>query len=313
MVFLKNGDRISGKIITLTETELNFSTSYSEITLPRTVIEKISSDSINTIELTDGSQLKGRLVQTEQGASLKNSTLPSPIPLDFKKINAINPPIISDDAIVTGKIHLGGSKATGNTDTQTFHADAGIIARAGNNKFSAGAEYNQAANTGSESSNNLFIYSQYDHYFMPSWYASLFTDFTKDRFQDLNFRSTYGTGIGHEVWNSKRSFFSAEIGVAYTVEDFKTGEDREFMAGRWAIDYNYWLLEDRLQFFHDHEGIASLENAGDVILRSHTGLKLPVYQGFDLLVQLDWDHDTKPAEGTEKSDTRYIVGVGYNW
>lgn len=313
VVFLKNGDRISGKITTLNEKELKFTTSYSEIIIPRTDIEKISSDSSNTIVLTDGSQLKGMLIETKHGPSIKNHNLPSPIPLDFKNINAINPPVISDNAVVTGGIHLGGAKATGNTDTQSFHADAGITARAGNNKFSAGAEYNQAANNGSESSNNLFIFTQYDHYFMPKWYASLFTNFTKDRFQDLNFRSSFGAGIGHELWDTKYSFLSAEVGVAYTVEDFEHGEDREFIGARWAIDYNYWLVEDRLQFFHDHEGIVSVEDMGDIIVRSHTGIKLPIYNGFDLLAQFDWDYDTKPSQGTGKTDTRYIIGVGYNW
>lgn len=312
-VFLKNGDRISGKVTTMHKSALKFKTPYSEITIPWSDIKNLSSDQSITVELTDGSQLKGQLIQSAQGPSIKNPNLASAIPLSLDNISAINPPTVSNDAVITGGVHFGGSKSSGNTDNQAFHADVEMVARAGNNKFSAGAEYNQVANDGKESKNDFHIYSQYDHYFMPKWYSSLFTNFTKDRFQDLKFRSTFGAGVGHEVWDTKRSFLSVEAGAAYTIEDFNTGTDREFIAGRWGVKYHYWVLEDRLKFFHDHEGLASFEDFSDVLVRSHTGFKLPVYQGFELLAQFDFDYDTKPAKGKKKSDTQYIVGAGYSW
>ncbi len=312
-VFLNNGDRISGTITTMQKSELKLATPYSEITIPWADIKNIDSDKSITVELTDGSQLKGQLVQTNQGLGIKSTSLTSPVPLNFNNISAINPPAISNDAVVTGGVHIGGSKSSGNTDNQEFHGDAEIIARAGNNKFSAGIQYNQVANDGKESSNNLHIFSQYDHYFMPKWYASLFTTFTKDRFQDLNSRTAFGAGIGHEVWDTKLSFLALEAGVAYTVEDYNEGTDREFIAGRWAVDYNYWILEDRLQFFHDHEGLVSFEDFSDVYIRSHTGFKLPVYEGFELLAQFDFDYDTKPSAGKKNDDMRYIIGAGYSW
>lgn len=313
IVFLKNGDRISGKIATMYKSELKLTTSYSEITIPWSDIKNINSDQPITVELTDGSQLKGMLVQTNNGPSIKNPNLSSAIPLSLNNISAINPPVISDNAIVTGGVHIGGSKTSGNTDNQEFHADALITARTGNNKFSAGINYNQSANDGRESENNLHVFSQYDHYFLPKWYASLFTTFSKDRFQDLNSRTAFGAGIGHELWNTKLSFLSAEAGIAYTVEDYDEGTDREFIAGRWAVDYNYWILKDRLKFFHDHEGLVSFEDFSDVLVRSHTGFKLPVYLGFELLVQFDLDYDTKPAESKKNTDARYIIGAGYSW
>lgn len=312
-IFLKNGDRISGKVMSMHQNKLRLQTSYAEIAIPWADIKNMSSDQSITVELTDGSRLKGSLIQSEQGPSIQNTSLSSSIPLSLDNIVAINPPIISDDAIIAGGIHFGGSKSSGNTDNQAFHADVEIIARAGNNKFSAGAQYNQVANDGKESENNFHIFSQYDHYYMPKWYVSLFTNFTKDRFQDLNFRSAFGVGVGHELWDTSLSFLSAEAGVAYTVEDYEEGTDREFIAGRWGINYHYWVLEDRLKFFHNHEGLVSFEDFSDVLVRSQTGFKLPIYQGLELLAQFDFDYDTKPAEGKKNSDTQYIIGAGFSW
>ena len=312
-IFLTNGDKISGKISSMQKNELKFITPYAEINVPWGDIKNIKSDESITIEFDDLSQFSGLLLQTEQGPSLKNPNISSPVPINLSNIKSINPPVISNDAEVDGSIHLGGSKASGNTQTQSFHADANITAKAGNNKFTAAATYNQDANKGVESSNNLYAKMQYDHYFMPKWYASLFTDFSKDRFQDLNSRTSFGAGLGHEIWNSDIRYLTAEIGLAYTTEDFNEAEDREFMAGRWAIDYHHWFIKDRLQFFHNHEGTLSLEGLDDFMVRTHTGFKLPVYLGFDFLTQVDLDYDNKPAEGKKATDTRYIVGVGYAW
>jgi len=313
IVYLQNGDRISGKITSMLKSELKLATSYSEITIPWADIKDITSDQTIVIELNDGSQLNGLLTKTEQGASVQTTTLAKAIPVTLNDISAINPPIISDKAIVTGGVHIGGSKSSGNTEKQAFNADANIEARSGNNKFSAGAAYHQAANTGKESENNFNIFLQYDHYFLPEYYVSLFTIFDKDRFQDLNFRSAFGASLGHEFWNTDINYLSAEAGVAYTIEDYGEGTDREFIAGKWAIDFNYWLLKDRLQFFHKHNGLISFQDFSDVLVKTSTGFKFPVYEGFELLTQFDFDYDAVPAENKKSTDTRYIIGAGYSW
>ena len=314
LVFLKNGDRITGKVSSMLKNELKLTTPYSELTIPWHDIKNITSDQPVIVELEDGSQLKGLLTLSDQGSpSIQTTSLTSATPISLEKVNAINPPIISNDAIITGAAHLGGSKTSGNTTKQAFNADGKISARSGNNKYSAGATFRQSSDDGNESENNFHLFSQYDHYFLTNWYASLFSNYTKDPFQDLNSRYAFGIGIGHELWNTKKSFLSTEAGIAYTVEDFKEGTDREFIAGRWAVAYHYWILEDRLQFFHGHTGIISYEDFSDVLVKTNTGFKVPVFQGFELLVQFDLDYDTKPAEGKKTTATRYIIGAGYSW
>ncbi len=311
-VFLKNGDRFSGKISSMAGNALKFETAYSEIKIPWDAIESISSEEQITLELADDSQIKGVLMQTPQGISLQNPTFGQAMDFNLDDIQAINPED-PNEMKVDGSIHVGGYKASGNTDNQSFHADGEVIVYNELNKFMLGGIYNQASNNDSESANNFRAYTQFDHFFYNNWYASFFTDFSKDKFQDLNFRSLFGAGVGHKILDTELQYFLAEAGVAYTIEDYEDEQDREFISGRWAIDYKFWLIEDRLQFFHDHAGIVSLEDVGDILVRSHTGFKYPVYNGIDLLTQVDVDYDTRPAAGRDNMDTRYIVGVGYRW
>ncbi len=313
VLLLKNGDRISGTVVSMQQSQLKFASKYAEMTVPWRQVVEIRSEKAVSVELNDASKINGVLSKSQGGLAIKNKTTSQTVVVSMETVNAINPAQKPDQALVSGKIHVGGSKASGNTDNQAFHADAEIVAKMGDNRFTAGAEYNQAANNDEESSNNFRAYGKYDHYFSADWYGLLYADFTKDRFQDLNYRSAFGVGVGHELWNDKTQFLSAELGVAYTIEDYSEAEDRTFMSGRWALDFHYWIVEDRLQFFHNHEGLLSLEDMQDVLLRTRSGFKMPLYRGLDLLTQFDFDYDNKPAAGKKSSDTRYIVGVGYNW
>ncbi len=312
-IFLQNGDRITGNIISMQENQLKFSTPYSDLSIPWADIKRISSDHTITVQLNNSSQLKGLLTFSDQGPRIQSSPLATAIPIKLANIKALNPPIISNDVVISGEIHAGGTKASGNTKNQTINAEAKIIIKSGKKKLSAGALYYQSDDDGIESENNFHIFAQYDYYFLPKWYAHLLTNFTKNRFQDLNSRTAFGAGLGHELWNTKQSLLSAEAGIAYTVEDFEDGTDREFIAGLWGLDYHYWILENRLQFFHDQSGIISFEDFSDVLVQTRTGIKVPIFQGFELRIQFDLDYDTKPAEGKKTTDTRYIIGAGYRW
>ena len=50
----------------------------------------------------------------------------------------------------------------------------------------------------------------------------------------------------------------------YTVE----GQDNDYAAGRWAVKYDQYFFDKFVQLFHLHDGIVSLEDMQDIILRT---------------------------------------------
>ncbi len=79
------------------------------------------------------------------------------------------------------------------------------------------------------------------------------------------------------------------------------------------MKYDQFLFEKSVQFFHFHEGIASLEDTEDVFIRTRTGLRIPLRKGFNTTVQYNWDWDNSPAPDKDRVDERYLVTFGYNW
>ncbi len=321
-IHLINGDKISGEIISTEEDEITIATEYAgDIKVKWDSIANFESSQVVTVELKDKSRVKGIALPSQPGQlTLRSDQFVNPVTIDVNQIAAVNPPDL-DHIPLNGHVSIAGMKQTGNTKNQTFHADAEIVALGPNNRTTIGVEYNQGASKvknpdtgqteGGENTNNGRAYLSYDHFITEKWYAYANTDFSRNKFQDLNFRAFAGGGLGYQFWDDAKKYLSFEAGPGYIYEDFSIAEDRDFAAARWAFDFRYWVVDDRMQFFHDHEGLINLEDFADVLVRSHTGLRLPVFENFNFLLQVDVDHDTLPAEGKKKTDFRYIVGVGY--
>lgn len=312
VILLKNGDRLTGTIQFMEQRELVFIGTYAEMTIPWNDVVMVNSENELTVELFNARKITGRIRQSTQGVQIFPVDSQETVAVSLSDISSINP-YVPYDMEIAGEIHLGGSKASGNTRSQSINADLEISAKIERNKWTLGAEYHQAANGHRESANNIRAYGKYDRYIRPDWYAFLNLDYTKDRFQDLEFRSAVSAGMGHELWNNRMSVFSVEAGIAYAFEDYRQNDGRAFTSGRWAVDFRHWLWKDHLRFFHNHEGLASFEDFEDVLIRTRTGFKCPIYDGLDLLTQFNLDYDNQPAENKKTTTTRYVIGVGYNW
>ena len=96
-------------------------------------------------------------------------------------------------------------------------------------------------------------------------------------------------------------------------EDYIVAEDNDYAAGRWALNFDHFIWEDRLQFFHGHQGLISIEDAADLSIRSQTGFRIPFYKSFNATLQFNWDWDNTPSPGKEKSDKTYLFTIGYFW
>jgi hypothetical protein len=68
----------------------------------------------------------------------------------------------------------------------------------------------------------------------------------------------------------------------------------------------------RLQLFHEHEGFRNLEDSA-LIVRSKSGLRLPLAAGMSATAQFNLDWESRPAEGREPTDSLLLFGVDYAW
>lgn len=355
IIYLNNGDKISGTIKEMESNTVTIEIDYAEelLKIDWKDISNLETGDEVTILKSDSTRTKGRVESFSNSELTLAGATGSMVRLD--DITNINP-APEGTYVGEGIFDLGGFLSTGNTEKGSLHAATEYIYRNEVNRFTLGGTYDLAHDSGKESANNFRVFGQFDRFLDANWYVYANADFTKDRFQDLDFRITGGAGLGYQFWDDSEKFLSLEAGPGYTYEVFtseqkfnrlddntiayadgvlegqaidilgsgahQTSADtysrdledkRSYVNARWALDFHHWFLDESLQFFHNHEGIISLEQASDLLIRTHTGVRVPIFNGFNVLAQFDYDWKNIPASGKDREDFRYILGVGYIW
>ena len=314
---LKNGDRISGTLVAMEEGKLIFKTSYAgEVSITWEEISTMSTEAPIRVVLSDETALNGITQSAEAGKmKMRMGKIVETVSFDLKEVRAINPkPAATEPAVKTkGHVNIGITSTKGNSETGTQHFDGEFVARTEKNRFTIGGEFNRAEDDGAKTVNNAFGSLKYDHFLTRQWYLYSSASFEKDEFKDLDLRTTLGLGAGYQFMETPVTNLSLEAGLTYVNEDYDTGQDDGFPSARWSLNFDRYFVKKVIQFFHFHEGFVSLDDTNDMIIRSRTGLRFPLYKNLAATAQYNLDWDKSPESDREKTDHMYVLTLGYQW
>jgi putative salt-induced outer membrane protein YdiY len=314
-VLIKNGDRISGQIIGMKNHTLTIETPYAgQIIIQWDQVTSIETDSIVHVVLEDKTAGRGILKKTEtEELTLETENLMEPLRFSISQVEFINPP--SEPSVkFKGRVNAGIDVHKGNTDTDAYYLDGELVARTQKNRYTVGGEVNREEESGEETADNWFLYTSYDHFLTQKWYLYTKANFEQDDFKDLNLRTIIGAGSGYQFFEEGLRNLSVQGGIAYVNEDYSiSGEDNNYSAGIWNVDYDQYFFNKFIQFFHHHEGTIGLEDTEDLLVRTRTGLRIPLGNSFNTTFQYNWDWHNTPAPGTDRVDERYLFTIGYRW
>lgn len=311
-VRLKNGDRLTGKIVKMEGEVLVLKTDYAgKISLKWDQVECIKSENQHTFVLKDQRKITGRIECPSDGVIgiLDEQTgLSETLPGDaFQAINPL-PPIR-----YKGNIVMGGNMAAGNTDTQGANTAATLQIRERPHRWTVNARgyYNETNNT--MDAQNALGSVKYDYFITKKLFTYVQVLLEHDKMQDLDLRYAAGPGLGYQFVDTPAAKLFTEAGVSYVSEKYGANLDREYASGRWSVGFNWEILPDRVKFFHLHEGYIRLEDTEDFHFRSQQGFRLPLINNFYANIQFDYDYINRPATGKKHYDQRYIFGLGYDF
>jgi putative salt-induced outer membrane protein YdiY len=313
-IHLNNGDRITGDIITMEDGKLIISTSYAgEISVTWAEVVSLKSDDTIRIILSDETDINGITGEAGKGKlRLRTDNIDETVSFDLAEVKSINPP--TEPVVkLKGHLNIGLTSSKGNTENESQHLDGEFVARTEKNRYTVGAEINRADDDGEQTVNNSVGYLKYDHFMTDKYFVYSNAFFEKDKFKDLNLRTALGLGAGYQFLEKPLINLSIEGGLAYINEDLENDLDEDYQSARWALNFDKYLLDKAVQFFHFHEGFLGFEEKSDLFIRSRTGFRLPIYKAFNATLQFNYDWDKMPAAGREKSDIMYIFNLGYQF
>ena len=214
----------------------------------------------------------------------------------------------------SGRVNVGASFQTGNTDQNALQADAEIKAELSETqRIRLRADYNREENDDETTEDNRSFDAVYDHFFRPKWFYNASLGLEQDDIADLDLRTTIGAGLGYEPHKSDDLNLQMVLGPTYLREEFEDSGSDDSIAGRWALDYDQRVLEGRFQLFHNHEIFMPGDDFGAFLFESKTGARVPITNGIIATGEIDFDWDNDPAPGISEDDTIYSLKLGYEW
>jgi putative salt-induced outer membrane protein YdiY len=163
------------------------------------------------------------------------------------------------------------------------------------------------------SEDSTFGSFKYDYFFAEKWYLYNAAAAKSDDMAEIDLRTAFGVGLGHQFFDTEETKLSLEAGPAYVSTNYDDDDDEDYGAGRWAVKFEQRLFENVVTLFHNHEGLMSFEETKDTFLRSRTGFRIPTYHKVHLTLQYNFDWEKNPAENSTGTDTKLVYKIGYEW
>jgi len=317
-LLLDNGDRITGTFIRLADGELTFRADVIGETFRVAVAEiaGLETDQALTVRIADGDAITGRAAGVDGGTlRLVNDSFDTPAEVPLEAVvsaTSANTPV--EPAVRTsGDFSVGAQLTQGNTRSRSVSAGMRMTLRTESERLRMDAEFNRAQEDGEETVDNAAGGMRYDHFVSRRLFLNTNVGLSRDPFRDLRLRSTFGTGLGYQFLETQALSLSTETGLSYVREERIDSPDEENPAIRWAMDYEQAFGAGRPELFHSQEGLLNVDDFGELLLRTRTGIRFPFFGGITGTVQVNFDYDSEPTEATRNTDLAYIIKGGYNW
>ena len=318
-VRLTNGDRITGTIVRMEEESLILKTSYGgEIRLDWNVIEGFVSTEPVTVELHDGSQLRG-IVKSRNPEEIimvdpEEIVTPPKKEKTIRKIllatiSAINP---LPDFRYQGNTALGGNRTAGNSSTQAVNASLDWTFRFfKTHRAGIRGQYNYGESDSAITARNSRASLSYDYFVSEKVFMNFDELFEQDSFQDLTVRSSTTIGLGYQFFDSEEHTLSLVGGPGFVLQDFQSRTTIRNPTGLWAVDWKYWLIPGGVEVFLDHQGFQDVGKESTALrINSRQGLRVKLNKYMFVTFQYDIRFNSQPLFNNKKLDEALIFGIG---
>jgi putative salt-induced outer membrane protein len=315
-LLLKNNDRLTGKIISLSDGKLLFKLDLDgEVTVALSDIQTLSSKEPVIVNLKDKTTFKQRLVSAAAGRfAVEGSEAMKAQEFAVADIVSINPPIPK----WTGDISVGITSTHGNTKTDTMTASANFLKRTENDRTTISADYAKGEKYDPVTGNTITIEDwwrakgRYDYFFSKKMFGFVDGRYEKDSVAQLDRRMIIGVGGGYQWIETDKTKFSTEVGLASLYEKFDNQDSTSEISLQLGYNLDHKLM-DNIKLTHDLTYYPSIKKFSDYYLTTTAGLRADFTDTFFTAFKVIFNYDSTPAAGMGNTDVKYFLGLGYRF
>jgi putative salt-induced outer membrane protein YdiY len=305
VIFLKNGDRVSGDIITMEDTVLKVDTDYADvINIDWEDVEGLTSDTPLWVSFHEDAVIPDGIgIRDKDRLILFRLEPGGPIQLD--KIKTINLFELS----YRGSLGLGGSATAGNTTTESINASGTLTVNKGWHRIILDGRANRGKAKGEVTAQNAALNTRWDYFLSKRAYIPFINFLEYDKFQNLSLRSTSIIGAGYDILDRRANFLTVAAGPTVVYQNF-TGEPSTVIpAFSWQTRWNLEFLGGDLKIWHDHTGTRDIGRDDAVRLNANQGISIKIYNDLSIRFEYNVRYNSKPAEDRKTTDTTITFGL----
>ncbi|MEN6425132.1 MAG: DUF481 domain-containing protein [Phycisphaerales bacterium] len=320
-VLLKNGDRLTGKIVSLGDGKLVLNTDQvGQITVPTENIATFQSDAPIAIHLKDGTVLNQPAVAADPGQfAIAQGPALRPQTFALADVASINPPP-KPEPKWTGSISGAVTSTHGNTKAEAVSANVSVTRRSEKDRTTAGVDYGKTKQRDRDTKEDKTTEdwwrarAQYDYFFTKKFFGFMNGRYEKDAVANLDRRVVVGGGAGYQWIETDRTAFSTGLGLAslyekYDLEDPLADDSNSQISLQAGYNFDH-RITDTLRFVHDLTYYPSLEQFSDYYLTTTAELRANLTKTMFANFRVIFNYDESPAPDQGNTDTKYILGVG---
>ncbi|MBX7277178.1 DUF481 domain-containing protein [Pseudomonas sp. ERGC3:05] len=312
-VWLKNGDRLSGKITLLDGGKVLVRTEYAGVVpIDWKLVDTMESDQELLIKQGGDIREKPRSLKAAEGGMvtlIEGGTLKT---VELNSIHRIMKATSKVDGVVwKGKVDIAGDYKRDQKDTDKYTIGYNVTVRDGDWRHTVKGELNREAGE-KVTTNNWSAEYDLDRFLTQQWYWQGRLFYAQDKINDPARFSAVGTGPGYQFWDNELGAFSLGYLLARGDYRFKNGGSDNNYSSIMVANYNRYLIGKRVEFFVNEQIERPFSGEVKYATTSEVGFRYRVTDWGVINIKTERNVVNFAGNG-DVVQARYTVGFGVTW
>ena len=323
VVHLRNGDRLSGKLLSVDEKSLRFAAhGNAAISIPWSDVVRLRTVDPYRTTLKKGSALEAPFVASEKGDVFRVRTELGPIELPKKEIAKVES--FADIAaraakeaeerkfhlrkVWSGKLGLGYAETSGNSVARNINTVFEATRKTSADKLFLDAQYNRTVAGDVRSADLVRGGMRLDVNTTPSNFYFLFGRLEIDKIQDLDLRTTVGAGLGHTYYDRPGAHLDLGWGFTYVRDNYEAAPTNSDVTFLTSLNWNRKTganssFSERLLYY------PNVSEFSDFRIESDTKFDYALSDNLSLSIGVVNRFDNTPNAGKKKNDLTVTTSI----
>ena len=322
-VTLKNGDRLTGAILSMDGKKLVIKTTYAgEVSIDWAEVTQFESDKPLVVTRTDKQVLSGTV--NTQGPDVMITTAQGPQKLPLTDVSAMRSP--ADQAAYEKSLHpgmlegwagggsFGFALARGNSETTNLALGFDALRKTSTDAWiiDAASIYSTDAKTSTTSANSFQGSIRYDHNLTKRLFAYGVFAGGYDTLQSLNYRIMPGGGLGFHAIATPRTTLDLLGGLGYTRESYYTGLTNNLFTATLGDELAFRITKNT-SFTQNLYYLPALNETSIYHINGNVGLATKLNGWLTSNLNFNDRYNSQPVLGNKKNDILFTAGLGFTF